>query len=57
MNDRKPASARNPRVRKAKGAAREVIGKLIGDDNEVKTGRREQAQASAADLNSSKQEE
>ena len=44
-------SFRNPddRVRHAKGAARETIGKLIGDDVELSKGRKEQAAATRAE--------
>lgn len=36
----------SPTTRHAKGAARETIGKLIGDDAAVRTGRAEQRRAS-----------
>ncbi|WP_294289003.1 hypothetical protein [uncultured Sphingomonas sp.] len=41
-----PAS---PATRHAKGAARETIGKLIGDDAAVRKGREEQRRARAED--------
>lgn len=40
---------RADRVRHAKGAARETIGKLIGDDVAISQGRKEQEAASRAE--------
>jgi uncharacterized protein YjbJ (UPF0337 family) len=49
--------ARESQVRVAKGAAREAIGKLIGDDTEIRKGRVEKRAArDAADTNTKEQE-
>ncbi|WP_394654229.1 hypothetical protein [uncultured Sphingomonas sp.] len=40
-----PAKNSDAKVRRAKGAAHEAIGKLIGDDAAVDAGRREQRAA------------
>ncbi len=40
-----PAKNSDAKVRRAKGAAHETIGKLIGDDAAVDAGRREQRAA------------
>ena len=42
---RKPVSTASAKQRVAKGAAQELIGKLIGDDAEVSKGRAEQRAA------------
>lgn len=47
MKKNDPAIGR-VRVRGAKGAAQEAIGKLIGDDAEIRKGRDEQSAAKAA---------
>ena len=48
---------RHARVRGAKGAAQAAIGKLIGDDAEIRKGRDEQSAADAAADDINKQQE
>ncbi|WP_210358743.1 hypothetical protein [Sphingomonas beigongshangi] len=49
MTEKKtPPLAGPDHVRAGKGAAREAIGKLIGDDAEIRKGRTEQAEAEDA---------
>ena len=56
MNDRSD-HARRARVRNAKGAAQAAIGKLIGDDAQVRKGRDEQRAADAAADNGNEEQE
>ena len=60
-DDKARGKADQARVRGAKGAAREAIGKLIGDDAEIRKGRVEKRAADAvgrgaADTNNKEQE-
>ncbi|AXJ96223.1 MULTISPECIES: hypothetical protein [unclassified Sphingomonas] len=43
--DKKRPDADDAKLRQAKGAAREAIGKLLGDDAEIRKARIEQAEA------------
>ena len=53
MSDKPKQAPEGDDVRRAKGAAQEAIGKLIGDDAEIRKGRTKQ-KGGNADLPSSK---